>query len=425
MASVCRLSPALASFGRQGSPSPHVDGYKVVAGEVPRRTEAGFEAGQSISLRWLHVDGYTSVAIGQVGLTETSPSGGEEVIPRGVYEGGLPTEVELAAGGRVQEELHAQAAALTRTRFGRQVFVRAVVEVSNYCRENCSYCGMRRDNRSLDRFRARHDELAELLIHHRPASVTDINIQTGEDPVAARELILPLVRTLLRETTLGISLCLGTLAHDLTRELQAAGATTYIIKFELADAADYARFQAPGTLEEREAHIRWLAAEGWHVSSGFIAGLPGQGAAALLGNFRLAASLPLVGCSVSPFVPGEATPLVDAPAGSLDRVLNSMAALRRMRPDWVIPAVSALNLAGPGDGYRRGLQTGANLCTINLTPDALREDYLLYRRDRFIMNEERILQAIAAEGLEASRVGLGVYLDAQRTRPGQGASVVG
>ena len=73
-----------------------------------------------------------------------------------------------------------------------------------------------------------------------------------------------------------------------------------------------------------------------------------------------------------------------------------------MRPDWVIPAVSALNLAEPGAGYRRGLRTGANLVTINLTPAELRDNYLLYKRDRFIMTEERILSAVAAEGLTPS-----------------------
>jgi biotin synthase len=73
-----------------------------------------------------------------------------------------------------------------------------------------------------------------------------------------------------------------------------------------------------------------------------------------------------------------------------------------MRPDWVIPAVSALNLAEPSSGYRRGLRTGANLVTINLTPEDFRENYLLYKRDRFIMTEERILTAIAAENLEPS-----------------------
>ncbi len=325
-------------------------------------------------------------------------------------DGWFPEIGLLRVEGDEQEALHGRAMAVARERFGRRVFVRGVVEVSNYCRENCHYCGMRRDNRALERHRAQVDSLVRMLVEDRPASLTDLNIQAGEDPVAAREVVLPLVQALRRETSLGISVCLGTLSESLTGELRDAGATTYIIKFELADAGLYRRLQAPGTLEERIRHIRWLAGQGWNVSSGFIAGLPGQTEESLMENFRLAAELPLIGCSVSPFVPGDETPLGGSEGAGLGLTLNAMAALRLMRPDWVIPAVSALNLAGPGNGYRRGLRTGANLCTINLTPDDLREDYLLYKRDRFIMTEERILEAIAAEGLEPSRESLEGFL---------------
>jgi biotin synthase len=312
----------------------------------------------------------------------------------------------LDARGEAQKLLHARASAAAATRFGRRVFLRAVVEVSNYCRENCAYCGMRRDNRSLARFRAHHDQLAEMLVHHRPASVTDVNIQTGEDPIAVRETVLPLVKTLRRETPMGVSVCLGTLNTGLYDELKAAGATIYILKFEMADSQFYGKMQAPGRWEERIEHIQLLAEKGWNVSSGFIAGLPGQSARQLMANFALARQLPLVGCSVSPFIPGESTPLADAATADLDLTLNCMAMLRLMRPDWVIPAVSALNLAGPGSGYGRGLETGANLVTMNLTPSELREDYLLYKRDRVIMTEERILSAIEAAGLSPSRQSL-------------------
>jgi biotin synthase len=319
----------------------------------------------------------------------------------------------LHARGPAQQALHARAAAAARAQFGRRVFVRAVVEASNYCRENCAYCGMRRDHRALDRFRARHDELAELLVHHRPASVTDVNIQTGEDPLAVRELVLPLLRTLREETPLGLSVCLGTLEPPLYDALREAGATVYILKFEMADARAYEQMEAPGTLAERLEHIRWLARQGWHVSSGFIAGLPGQTERELLANFDLARQLPLAGCSVSPFIPGEATPQSGAPAADLDQTLNCMAMLRLLRPDWVIPAVSALNLAAngaaPATGYQRGLRTGANLVTINLTPSDVRGDYLLYKRDRFIMTEERLLAAIESEGLEPSSQSLADY----------------
>jgi biotin synthase len=319
--------------------------------------------------------------------------------------GHFPTESELVLNGAAQVALHERAAAVTRSQFGKNVFVRGVVEVSNFCRENCAYCGMRRDNRALKRYRAFHEQIAELLIHHRPASVTDVNIQAGEDPIAVREIVLPLIGTLRRETPLGISVCLGTLSPELYSELQAAGAGIFIMKFESGDVAQYEQLEAPGTLNERLRHIRLLAENNWFVSSGFIVGLPGQVPRDLWKNLELARRLPLHGCSVSPFIPGEDTPLSDWPVANADWTLNCMAAMRLMRPDWVIPAVSALNLAKK-NGYRRGLRAGANLVTINLTPNDMRDNYVIYKRGRFIMTEERVLAAIAAEGLTPSKRGL-------------------
>src|SRR5436190_2342957 len=133
------------------------------------------------------------------------------------------------------------------------------------------------------------------------------------------------------------------------------------MKFKTANAARYGELTAPGALPQRIEHIRSLAGKGWNVSSSFIAGLPRETTDDLIANLTLAGQLPLRGCSVSPFIPGDETPLSDAPAGDINVTLNCMAALRIMRPDWVIPSVSALNLAAPGNGYRRGLRTGANL----------------------------------------------------------------
>lgn len=331
--------------------------------------------------------------------------------------GYFPTEDELALSGAAQTALHERAAAATRRHFSGKVFVRAVVEISNFCRENCAYCGMRRDNRRLARFRAQADQIAELLIEHRPASVTDVNIQTGEDPVAVREVVLPLIAALRRETSLGVSVCLGTLSPELYAELQSAGASIFIMKFECGDAAQYEQLEAPGTLTERLRHIRLLAESNWAVSSGFISGLPGQTTRDLLKNFEVARSLPLNGCSVSPFIPGEDTPLAGGATARADWTFNCVSALRLMRPDWVIPAVSAFNLAAQ-DGYRRGLRAGANLVTMNLTPDDMRGDYVIYKRDRFIMTEERVLAAVAAEGLAPSEQGLA---DFYRRRATNGA----
>ncbi|MBX3745435.1 MAG: radical SAM protein [Verrucomicrobiae bacterium] len=311
--------------------------------------------------------------------------------------------------GRRQQDLHDRARQLARRQFGNRVFVRGVVEVSNHCREDCAYCGMRRSHRGLNRFRADPDALADLLLEHWPEFVTDLNIQSGEDPVALREVVLPLIRRLRRETALGISVCLGTLDAPAYRALREAGASLYIMKFETAGPDRYQRFRAPGTFEERLDHIRALAASGWRVSSGFIAGLPGETGADLNAAIDLAAQLPLDGCSVSPFIPGNESALSGAPAGDLEDTLNVMALLRLRRPEWVIPAVSALNILSPRDGYLRGLGTGANLVTVNLTPGASRADYLLYRRDRVIMTSERIRAALTSAGLEPSPISLAAH----------------
>jgi biotin synthase len=340
---------------------------------------------------------------------------------------GVPASAMLHSRGKEQAELHERASHAARVVFGRKVFVRAVAEISNFCREDCHYCGMRRSNRNLTRYRGQVEELAELLIQHRPASVTDVNLQAGEDPVAAREVALPLVRDLRRNTNLGISVCLGTLDAGLFEALKAAGATVNILKFELANPKRYSRLAAPGTLAERIETIHQLAASGWHVSSGFIAGLPGLNQDDMIENFALARTLPLRGCSVSPFIPGEETPLAGAKIADPELTLNSMAALRLMRPDWVIPAVSALNIAQPGSGYARGLGTGANLVTINLTPPAWRKDYVLYKRDRFIMTEERILNEIWRAGFSPSTQSLSDYFDshpAQSAQPSRAKQTV-
>jgi len=326
----------------------------------------------------------------------------------------LPTAEMLTARGGEQVQWMERAMAVREQRFGKRAFVRAVVEVSNFCRENCEYCGMRRDNKALSRFRGKAEQLAELIIEHRPSSVTDLNIQTGEDPLAVREVVLPLLKILQRETNLGLSVCLGTLNPELYTALQDAGASIYIIKFEIANRATYALRHAPGTFDERIENIRHLAEKGWNVSSGFISGLPGQGIEDVLENLSLAKALPLAGCSVSPFIPGEATPLSHETTADVELVLNSMVAMRLMRPDWVIPVVSAMNLADPVEGYRRGWRTGANLATINMTPSEVRGDYLLYKRARFIMTEERILKALEQEKLQPSEQGLAEHYRTQR-----------
>ena len=304
--------------------------------------------------------------------------------------------------------LHEQARAARDEVFGRRVFVRGVVEVSSHCRENCHYCAMRRDNRDLTRYRLAADQLAELIIHQRPAAITDIDIQAGEDPVAVREVVLPLVRELRRRTDLGITLCLGTLSPREYDQLREAGGDCYVMKVETGHSDHYDFIGAPGTMAERVAAIYHLASKGWKVSSGLIMGLPGQTEAQVEQTLSLLARLPLAGCSVSPFVAGEQTPFGAAPNGDIEQTLNCVAWLRVRAPHWIIPAVSAMQLVS-GDGYVRAFSAGANLATINLTPPSVRPDYPIYKRDRVIMDEERVLSAIEQAGCYPSSIGITKY----------------
>jgi len=302
-------------------------------------------------------------------------------------------------------ELEQRAGALRDENFGPEVFVRGVIEVSNYCRQNCNYCGMRRDNRGLKRFRLKLESLREIVRHALPDIITDLNLQAGEDPVAVREIILPLIETIREETNLGISVCLGTLDSKLYDELKQAGASYYIIKMETGNRDHYREIHAPGTFDQRLAAIRHLAETGWAVSSGFIVGLPGQTEAHIEEALDLLGSLPLAGASVSPFIAGEQTPFSHHPSCDFERTIECIAQLRLRNPGYIIPAISALNLINE-NGYVRALRAGANLATINLTPSASREDYLLYRRGRFIMHEQRVKTAIAKAGCSISEVSI-------------------
>ena len=293
--------------------------------------------------------------------------------------------------------------------FGATIFVRGVIEVSNFCRQNCDYCGMRRDNHGLSRFRLEMEDLKETIRNGLPDIITDLNLQTGEDTVGVRELILPLIRTLKEETNLGISVCLGTLDHRLYDELREAGASYYIIKIETGNRVHYQSVHAPGTFERRLEAIRYLAATGWNVSSGFIVGLPGQTPAHIDETLDLLGDLPLAGASVSPFIPGEQTPFAGEPTADFEKTMECVARLRLRNPSYIIPAVSALNIVKNG-GYVRALRAGANLATINLTPPAKREDYLLYKRSRFIMHEKRVKDAIEVAGYSVSRTSIATSL---------------
>ena len=204
-------------------------------------------------------------------------------------------------------------------------------------------------------------------------------------------------------------LCLGTLTSREYDELRDAGGEFYVLKIETGDAPHYESIEAPGTLAGRLEAVRYLASSGWKVSSGLIVGLPGQTNDHLVRSLELLTELPLAGSSVSPFVAGGHTPFASAPNGNIDLTLNCLAWMRLAAPHWIIPAVSAMKLVS-ADGYVRALNAGANLATINLTPRDVRTDYPIYKQDRIIMDEERVLSAIEQAGCQVNRTSVAKHL---------------
>ena len=300
--------------------------------------------------------------------------------------------------------------------FGKRVFVRGVIELSNYCRENCSYCGMRRDNRTLSRFRLQRDQIVQMIESGLPSSITDLNLQTGEDPRVIEEVVLPVVQYLRAHTGLGISLCLGTLDSSVLNSLRSAGAFYYILKLETGDEAHYADMSAPGTYKERMGAIHSLVSSGWKVSSGMIFGLPRQTSKMAVDTLRLLSQLPLSGVSVSPFISGDETPFAGKSSPETSSVIHALALLRLANPQRIIPAVSALSLLG-NDAYGEALEAGANLVTINLTPEKERDNYLLYKRKRFIVDEKKVRDVLLKADLEPSRMSMAEHFSSVNSSP--------
>lgn len=295
--------------------------------------------------------------------------------------------------------------------FGRKAIVRAVIEFSNYCRQNCSYCGMRRSNQKLSRNRLLKDDIRRLVYDHLPRSVTDISFQAGEDPKAVEEILLPLVDEFSRNLPHGITLCLGNLPRNSLEQLYQAGARYYILKMESANAEHFHDIRAPGgRLAKRIEVIRTLKEVGFHVSSGIIYGLPGQTDNMVEEFFDLLTQLPLSGASVSPFIAGDMTPFNNQPNADIVATQNCLAALRVKFPRYIIPAVSAYSILDP-EGYVNALRFASNLVTINMTPEHDREGYPIYRSKRTIMHEQRVLRALDEADMTPSAEGLLSYLD--------------
>lgn len=331
----------------------------------------------------------------------------------------------LQLRGRDQEQLFAAARQQRHDVFGDQVVVRGVTEITNQCRVNCAFCPMRRDNtRANNGFRLTADDLVESAATLRANGIDVVFFQGGEIPQTTRIIggAAPQIRELYGGKV-EILLNLGNKSRDEYAYLREQGATSYILKHETSDAQLNERMRLE-TLESRLACLRDLLDLGYYVGTGSIIGLPGQTVQSVARDIVLARDLQVHMCSVSPLVPAPDTPLAGHPPGDMELTLNALAASRIACPQWLIPSVSALAKT-QGGGQYRGFMAGANVITVNFTPDAQRDRYLIYGRDRFVVRRDYASDLIAQTGLRPRG---SLFIDAPppgQPRPGAAAGAAG
>jgi biotin synthase len=306
----------------------------------------------------------------------------------------------LQVRGEQQERLFAAARVARENVFGRRVVVRGLIEVTNLCRVNCEFCPMRRDNtRQNTIFQLTEEQILEAAARVRDAGINIVFLQAGEIPRTTQLVgnALPKVRKMF-SGPVEFLLCLGNKTEEEYAFLKAQGATSYILKHETSDP-DLNQRMRHAPLEERLACLRTLIRLGYKVGTGAIIGLPGQSHQSLVDDLLLAREIDAHMVSGSPFIPAPDTPLARIPPGDVDMTLNFIALARLLNPRWLIPSVSALERRQDG-GQLSGLAAGANVLTVNFTPEVEQSRYLIYGKDRYVVRNDHVSEIVALAGLQ-------------------------
>lgn len=261
---------------------------------------------------------------------------------------------------------------------GDAIHLRAIVEFSSFCRNDCLYCGLRRSNLGLERLRMPVEEIVAQCRRTEALGFRTVVLQSGEDPFYDRETIADLVRRVKAETGLAVTLAVGERDEDDYRAWFAAGADRYLLKHETSDRGLYERLD-PGLSHERRIEcLRALKHIGFQTGSGIMVGLPGQTLESVAGDILLFRDLDIdmIGCG--PFIPHPATPLATAPAGSEELTYRVVALARIVTRDTHIPATTALAVTAGDAGRASALCRGANVVMPNITPQPWRGAYEIY-----------------------------------------------
>jgi len=271
-------------------------------------------------------------------------------------------------------------ARLVRERiYGKDVYMRGLIEFTNCCRNDCYYCGLRCGNKQAERYRLSKEQILDCCHKGYSLGFRTFVIQGGEDPFYTDEWIAELVKDIKQYyPDCAVTLSLGEHRSESYKKWFAAGADRYLLRHETANEEHYKRLHPENmSLANRIQCLRDLKEIGYQVGCGFMVGSPGQTFDCLADDLLFIQELQPHMVGIGPFIPHAETPYSDRPAGDLRLTLNLLAILRLMRPELLIPATTALGTIDP-KGRELGILAGANVVMPNLSPVDVRKKYLLY-----------------------------------------------
>jgi biotin synthase len=264
-------------------------------------------------------------------------------------------------------------------RFGRRIFFRGLIEFTNYCKNDCYYCGIRRSNARCQRYRLEPPDILACCAAGYDLGFRTFVLQGGEDGYWDDDRLSALVASIRgKYPDCAITLSVGERTRASYQRLFGAGANRYLLRHETADPAHYAALHpAAQTLETRLECLKNLKDIGYQVGCGMMIGAPGQTPATLAADMRLLDDFRPHMVGIGPFIPHGDTPLADAPPGSVSLTLFALSLTRIMLPDALIPATTALGTLRQ-DGRALGVLAGCNVVMPNLSPTDVRAKYMLY-----------------------------------------------
>lgn len=263
--------------------------------------------------------------------------------------------------------------------YGNQVFIRGLIEFSSYCKNNCLYCGLRRDNKNAERYRLTQDDIISCCENGYKLGFRTFVLQGGEDGFYTDEIFSEIITRIKSEfPDTAITLSLGERSFDSYKRLFEAGADRYLLRHETADKEHYGKLHPKEmSFEHRMNCLRQLREIGYQTGCGFMTGSPFQTTDCIVKDLRFIKEFKPHMVGIGPFIPHKDTPFGKEKAGTLELTLYLLAIIRLLLPKVLLPATTALGTISP-TGREQGIRAGANVVMPNLSPISVRKKYSLY-----------------------------------------------